>query len=81
MAAEGLVTFAWPTKVTKRAVSRNASLPHEAFALQIRQNQGLQSFCRYTQSFADPLCKKFAMPLPPALAHHCFSRFRPKLIC
>jgi hypothetical protein len=36
----GLVTFV-ATKVTKKAFSRKASLPHMAFALQIRQNHGL----------------------------------------
>jgi hypothetical protein len=38
----GFVTFV-ATKVTKKAFSRNASLPHLAFALQIRQNHGLQN--------------------------------------
>jgi hypothetical protein len=38
----GLVTFV-ATKVTKKAVSRKASLPHMAFALQINQNLGLQN--------------------------------------
>jgi len=40
LAAGGPVTFV-ATKVTKKAVSREASLPHIAFALQIRQNHGL----------------------------------------
>jgi ribosomal protein L20 len=40
MAAGGLVTFV-ATKVTKKAFSRKASLPHLAFALQIRQNHRL----------------------------------------
>jgi hypothetical protein len=38
--AAGAVTFV-ATKVTKKAFSKNASLPHVAFALQIRQNHGL----------------------------------------
>ncbi|MDR6944518.1 hypothetical protein [Mucilaginibacter pocheonensis] len=37
------VTFV-ATKVTKKAFSRNASLPHIAFALQTWQNHGLLNF-------------------------------------
>jgi hypothetical protein len=39
-----LFYFLLDQKVTKNQVSRKASLPHVAFALQIRQNHGLQSF-------------------------------------
>jgi hypothetical protein len=33
-------------KVTKNQVSRKASLPHRAFALQVRQNLGLQTIAQ-----------------------------------
>jgi hypothetical protein len=45
------------------AFSRDASLPHKAFALQISQNHGLQSFCPDPHD-SRPL-QKFAMPLQP----------------
>jgi len=45
LAAGGPVTFV-ATKVTKKAVSRNASLPHMAFTPQSRQNHGLQLFAQ-----------------------------------
>jgi hypothetical protein len=35
--------FCLDTKETKNQVSRNASLPHKAIALQIRQNLGWKS--------------------------------------
>jgi hypothetical protein len=35
-------------KVTKNQVSKKASLPHKAFALQTRQNHGLESFALLT---------------------------------
>jgi len=36
--------FLLDQKVTKNQVSRNASLPHRAFSLQIRQNLGPHDF-------------------------------------
>ncbi|HWZ16944.1 MAG TPA: hypothetical protein VNW95_17030 [Mucilaginibacter sp.] len=57
----GLVTFVAP-KVTKSAFSRNASLPHWAFALQIRQNLGCNIFARANLSLCDPTCKKLLCP-------------------
>src|SRR4051794_33857936 len=50
----GPVTFV-ATKVTKKACSRKASLPHKAFALQNGQNHGLQLFCPAFTS--PPFCK------------------------
>jgi hypothetical protein len=58
----GLVTFV-ATKVTKKAVSRKASLPHGALALQINQNHGLQNIC--STSFTQGLrFANIAMPFP-----------------
>ncbi|WP_419699830.1 hypothetical protein [Mucilaginibacter sp. NFX135] len=63
MAAGGPITFV-ATKVTKKAVSREASLPHVAFALQTGQNHGLQLFALLrTAQF--PASAKLAMPLQP----------------
>jgi len=42
--AAGLLYFLLDQKVTKNQVSRKASLPHMAFALQIRQNLGPDDF-------------------------------------
>jgi len=64
LAAGGPVTFV-ATKVTKKAVSREASLPHMAFAPQIRQNHGLQLFCATAFAYFPPLQQKLAMPLQP----------------
>ncbi|WP_426671291.1 hypothetical protein ACPPVU_08650 [Mucilaginibacter sp. McL0603] len=58
----GLVTFV-ATKVTKKAVSRNASLQHRAFALQISQNRGLQNIAPLRSHQADASAT-IAMPFP-----------------
>jgi hypothetical protein len=63
LAAGGPVTFV-ATKVTKKAFSRNASLPHKAFAPQSGQNQGLQLFAQL-RSLKPPTSAKLAMPLQP----------------
>jgi len=64
LAAGGPVTFV-ATKVTQKAVSREASLPHEAFALQIKQNHGLQLFCPTSFAHFPALQQKLAMPFQP----------------
>jgi hypothetical protein len=64
LAAGGPVTFV-ATKVTKKAVSREASLPHMAFALQTRQNHGLLLFCPTSFARFPTLQQKLAMPLQP----------------
>jgi hypothetical protein len=51
------------TKVTKKAVSRKASLPHRAFALQISQNHGLQNVAPLRSRQADA-STTIAMPFP-----------------
>jgi hypothetical protein len=63
------VTFV-ATKVTKKAFSKKASLPHMAFALQISQNHGLQNVApsasqRIAQSYPSAT---IAMPFPPLMA-------------
>jgi hypothetical protein len=40
-------------------------LPHKAFALQIRQNHGLQLFCATSFAHFPALQQKLAMPLQP----------------
>jgi len=77
MAAGGPSSFV-ATKVTKKAFSRKASLPHGAFALQIRQNHGLQTIA--PKPHIPYAAAKFAMPFRPT-GHHCFACFRPKLFC
>jgi hypothetical protein len=64
------VTLSW-YKVTKDQVSREASLPHLAFAPQIRQNLGLQTIAPL-RSCKATLLQIFAMPFP---SH------RPPLFC
>jgi hypothetical protein len=44
------------------AFSRKASLPHGAFALQIRQNLGCNIFARANLSLFDPGCKTLLCP-------------------
>nr|MBB6141543.1 hypothetical protein [Mucilaginibacter sp. X5P1] len=57
--------FCLDTKETKNQVSRNASLPHRATALQIRQNLGWKSLRPYCAHY--PIrCKNF---LCPAITH------------
>jgi hypothetical protein len=65
----GLVTFV-ATKVTKKVVSKKASLPHGAFALQIRhpdsyRDHGLQSFAPFLFARASQtlLCPSYAQPI------------------
>jgi len=56
-------------KEPKNQVSRNASLPHKAFALQIRQNHGLQNLALLRSRIARASAS-IAMPFPahsPAL--------------
>ncbi|MDP9047145.1 MAG: hypothetical protein M3N14_03350 [Bacteroidota bacterium] len=57
--AAGAVPFV-ATKGTKNAFSRNASLPHMAFALQIRQNRGCNIFAHV--SHHPTLQQNIAMP-------------------
>jgi len=70
LAAKALF-FCLDTKEPKNQASRNASLPHVAFALQIRQNLG----CIY---FA-----LLSLALPPASAKTCYALqpHRPPLFC
>ena len=74
----GLVTFV-ATKVTKKAVSRKASLPHKAFALQINQNHGLQNVAPLRSHW--PMLQQLLLCPFCAQGHHCFAWFRPKLFC
>jgi len=60
-------------------VSKKASLPHRAFALQIGQNHGLESFAPL-RSLLHHASAKVPMPLPRT-GHHSSARFRPKLFC
>jgi hypothetical protein len=64
IAAEA-TTFVLIQKVAKNQVIRNASLPHKAFALQIRQNLGWNLFAA-TLPRRPIHCKNF---LCPAIAH------------
>jgi len=69
----GLVTFGAP-KVTQNALSRNASLPHKAFALQIRENLGCNLFAGLT--FLSPtLHAKICYALQPHRATIVFPDF------
>ena len=70
LAAGGPVTFV-ATKVTKKVVTRNASLPHMAFVRQTGQNQGCNYFAPL-RSHNPALQQKLAMPLQP---------HRPPLFC
>jgi hypothetical protein len=68
--------FLLDQKVTKNQVTRDASLPHKAFALQSRQNQGPGLLPPVVaQATASG---KIPMPLPPH-SPTCFTGFRPKL--
>jgi hypothetical protein len=66
------------TKVTKKAVTRNTSMPLMAFALQISQNHGLQLFCPtlFALSYASaktcyvPATARYCIVLP-AFARSC----------
>jgi hypothetical protein len=66
-------TRSWPRegqslcshKVTKRLVSRNASLPHLAFALQIGQNHGLLNLTSTSFAQFPTLRQGLLMPLQP----------------
>jgi hypothetical protein len=66
-------------KVTKNQVSKNASMPHRAFAPQTGQNQGLESFARlrslmpsfYKISYALATLK--ATIVLPVFARSCFA--------
>ncbi|HEX8022084.1 hypothetical protein [Mucilaginibacter sp.] len=82
MAARGPVTFV-ATKVTKKACSRKASLRttrlgghRAAFALQNKQNHGLQLFC--PDSHSPRLLQKLAMPLQPHTTY-MFCSFSPEV--
>jgi hypothetical protein len=63
IAAEA-TTFVLIQKVAKNQVSRNASLPHWAFALQIRQNLGCNLF-----TLASPLIAHASVKICYALPH------------
>jgi hypothetical protein len=64
MAAEAFY-FLLDQKVTKNQVSREASLPHLAFAPQMRQNQVRKSFAHSLRSHIPPASAKLAFPLQP----------------
>ncbi|MEN0054919.1 MAG: hypothetical protein AAGC65_14685 [Mucilaginibacter sp.] len=68
------------TKVTKKAFSRKASLPHMAFALQNRQNHGLQKVALLRSLNALSFSKYLLCPLQPHWPP-CSACFHPKLIC
>ena len=68
--------FSLDRKEAKDQVGKKASLPHKAFAMQIGQNHGLESFALLACASA-----KFPMPLPHVQGHHRSARFRPKLFC
>ncbi|WP_183579544.1 hypothetical protein HDF18_24860 [Mucilaginibacter sp. X5P1] len=76
IAAEA-TTFVLIQKVAKNQVIRNASLPHKASALQIRQNLSWNLFAAIVRTLAYAL-QKFPMPCH-AQGHHRFARFHPKL--
>ncbi|WP_256540455.1 hypothetical protein [Mucilaginibacter aquariorum] len=67
-------------KVTKNQVGKKASLPHKAFALQIGQNHGLESFSplrsligpRFSKISYAPTAHKATIVLP-AFARSCFA--------
>ncbi|MGN8071200.1 hypothetical protein [Mucilaginibacter sp. 22184] len=77
LAAGGPVTFV-ATKVTKKAVTRNASLPHRAFTLQTGQNQGCNYFAplrsliflRFSKNLLCPASAQATIVLP-AFARSC----------
>ncbi|WP_172336661.1 hypothetical protein [Mucilaginibacter sp. SG564] len=68
-------------QVTKKAVSRNASLPHMALALQTGQNHGLLNLTSTSFAHITQASGKVRYALATAPGHHCSVRFRPKLIC
>jgi hypothetical protein len=61
IAAEA-TTFVLIQKVAKNQVSRNASLPHSASALQIRQNLGCNLFTPCFAAHCPPFCKNLLCP-------------------
>jgi len=71
IAAEA-TTFVLTQKVAKSQVSRKASLPHEAIALQIKQNLGWNLFAAILRTLP-PALQKFPMPCHCAQGHHCFA--------
>jgi hypothetical protein len=78
LAAGRPVTFV-ATKVTKKAFSREASLPHKAFALQSSQNHGLQKVALLRSLIPHAsanIC--YALPNTQAIM---FCLLHPKLIC
>jgi hypothetical protein len=66
-------------KQVNKSSQQKASLPHRAFALQIGQNHGLESFAPL-RSLLHHASAKVPMPLPRT-GHHSSARFRPKLFC
>jgi hypothetical protein len=66
--------FLLDQKEPKNQVSREASLPHMAFALQIRQNLGLQTIA-LLRSLKQPLLQIFAMPFPAHKARRVLPGF------
>ena len=72
--------FSLDRKEAKDQVGKKASLPHKAFALQTRQNHGLESFAPL-RSLIAIASAKFPMPLQPhkativlpAFARSCFA--------
>jgi hypothetical protein len=75
-------------KVTKNQVSKKASLPHKAFALQTRQNHGLESFAlltfaptpRFSKISYAPATLKATIVLP-VFARSCFADGVRKTLC
>jgi hypothetical protein len=86
LAAGGPVTFV-ATKVTKKAVTRNASLPHIAFALQTRQNQGCNYFAPLRSHISQRFSKNLLCPTTaqativlPAFARSCSADGKKKIL-
>jgi hypothetical protein len=71
MAAEAFY-FLLDQKVKKNQVSIKASLPHTAFALQIRQNLGLQTIA-LLRSLNAGASANICYAVPGAQGHNCFA--------
>ena len=72
--------FSLDRKEAKDQVGKKASLPHKAFALQTRQNHGLESFAPLRSLIGPRFCK-ISYALAVTQGHHRSARFRPKLFC
>ena len=72
------VTFV-ATKVTKKAFSRKASLPHKPHAA--NQVKPRAAKCCPTIRLLRPTLLQLLLCPSDAQGHHCFTWFRPKLFC